>query len=650
MMLQRLSIKARLLFLSGILIAMIAGATYYLITKLVENSRAVARNAELAALIDIAQDVRNDFGQYRYWITDLAVSLLRQSEVNADAARARLLRRLDDLARRRPDVAPLLKEKIGEFETAAMKAVELYTDDKRVLGNTFLAEARQHSVVVNDRLSALVDDLNHEVVQARDRVVADVARTTEIAYFIVALAIILGIATTLVVLRSILVPLRRVVSAIDGITAGDLNTPIPPATANEIGAMAKTLRLFRESITERTRLAEEGDRQRRMIETSLRTISDGFVLYDPDDRLVLCNSKFRELYPGISDLIVPGITFSAILRAVVDRKLIDLGGRTADEWIAERVRQHADPRGFPEYQYNGTWVRISERRTPDGSTVSVFTDITELKQRQAELQRAMEQADAASKHKSQFLANMSHELRTPLNAIIGLTEMLHSHAARFGTEKAQEPLGRVLSAGRHLLALINDILDLSKVESGRMELHLESFALKPLIEDVVKTIETLAAKNANRVVVQYGSAINVMRADQMRVRQALLNLVSNANKFTNHGSITIDAQQREEDGADWITIAVTDTGIGMTAEQMGKLFQEFSQANSSTERKYEGTGLGLVISRRFCQMMGGDISVESEPGRGSTFAIRLPRMVEFSTDVVAAQEASARTQSTFARA
>jgi methyl-accepting chemotaxis protein len=164
----------------------------------------------------------------------------------------------------------VLQEKIAEFEKAAMQAVELYTDDKRVLGNTVLAEARQHSVAINDRLSALVDDLNHEVVQGRDRVVADVARTTQIAYLIVAVAIILGMAATLVVLRSILVPLHHLVSAMDGITAGNLNIPIPPSAGNEIGAMANTLRLFRESIVERARLAEEGDRQRRRWKQSRR--------------------------------------------------------------------------------------------------------------------------------------------------------------------------------------------------------------------------------------------------------------------------------------------------------------------------------------------------------------------------------------------
>ena len=219
---------------------------------------------------------------------------------------------------------------------------------------------------------------------------------------------------------------------------------------------------------------------------------------------------------------------------------------------------------------------------------------------------------------------MSHELRTPLNAIIGVSEMLREDAET--AKQDTEPLDRVLGAARHLLALINDVLDLSKIEAGRMELQLEEFALGPLIDNVVKTIEPLAAKNANRLVVNCDAAIGTMHADAMRLRQALLNLLSNANKFTDHGTISIDARQLQEDG--WVTISVADTGIGMTAEQMGKLFQEFSQADASTTRKYGGTGLGLAISKRFCQMMGGDITVHSEPGRGSRFTILLPRIVE----------------------
>jgi GAF domain-containing protein len=239
-----------------------------------------------------------------------------------------------------------------------------------------------------------------------------------------------------------------------------------------------------------------------------------------------------------------------------------------------------------------------------------------------EIQDKSQQLEVASQHKSQFLANMSHELRTPLNAIIGVTEMLREDAEAL--KQDIEPLDRVLGAGRHLLALINDILDLSKIEAGRMELNLDTFALPPLIDDVVKTIEPLAAKNGNQVAVHCDAAIRTMHADQMRLRQALLNLMSNANKFTEKGTVTIAAQQEQENGRDWITLSVADTGIGMTAEQMGKLFQEFSQASSTTASKYGGTGLGLVISRRLCQMMGGDITVESEPGKGSVFTVRLP--------------------------
>jgi GAF domain-containing protein/CheY-like chemotaxis protein len=245
----------------------------------------------------------------------------------------------------------------------------------------------------------------------------------------------------------------------------------------------------------------------------------------------------------------------------------------------------------------------------------------------SEIGEKSRQLEVASQHKSQFLANMSHELRTPLNAVIGVTEMLLEDARDLKREDEVEPLDRVLRAARHLLALINDILDLSKIEAGRMELHLESFPLAPLIEDVAKTIEPLASKNGNRILVDCGADIGTIHADQIRFRQALLNLASNANKFTENGTVTIKARD-EPIGRGWITVAVTDSGIGMSVEQMGRLFQEFSQADSSTTRKYGGTGLGLAISRHFCRMMDGDITVESAPGKGSTFTVRLPRIVE----------------------
>ena len=245
-----------------------------------------------------------------------------------------------------------------------------------------------------------------------------------------------------------------------------------------------------------------------------------------------------------------------------------------------------------------------------------------------ESQAKSEQLAEASKLKSQFLANMSHELRTPLNAIIGLTEMLHEDARDLKHPEELEPLERVLRAAHHLLELINDILDLSKIEAGRMDMHVETFAIAPLVDDVISTIAPAAAKNGNQIILHCPQDIGEMHADQTRIRQALLNLVSNANKFTEHGIVTIDVARLMGKGSEEITMAVRDTGIGMSSEQMGRLFQEFVQADPSTTRKYGGTGLGLAISRRFCQMMGGEITVESQLGKGSTFTIRVPAHIE----------------------
>jgi signal transduction histidine kinase/CheY-like chemotaxis protein len=265
-----------------------------------------------------------------------------------------------------------------------------------------------------------------------------------------------------------------------------------------------------------------------------------------------------------------------------------------------------------------------EPAQPDDAVLTIMAHVGGQLGRVIERERAEGALKLASQHKSQFLANMSHELRTPLNAIIGVTEMLREDARDLKRDDELEPLDRVLGAARHLLALINDILDLSKIEAGRMDLHIESFAIAPVVQDVVNTVGMLAAKNENALRLECPSEIGSMCADQTRIRQALLNLASNAAKFTEKGTITISVSRTVAETGDWIVISVADTGIGLTAEQKGRLFQDFVQADASTTRKYGGTGLGLAISRRFCQMMGGDIAVESEPGQGSTFTIRLP--------------------------
>jgi signal transduction histidine kinase/CheY-like chemotaxis protein len=243
-----------------------------------------------------------------------------------------------------------------------------------------------------------------------------------------------------------------------------------------------------------------------------------------------------------------------------------------------------------------------------------------LQDREAELKAAIETAEHANRTKSKFLANMSHEIRTPLNGILGFADVLIRDRSGVSDNERDDYLRTIQKSGQHLLNLINDVLDLSKIEAGKLELYLETFDLATAIKDVAMTVEPLVARRGNTLTVQCASNLGAIRSDLTRVRQVLLNLLSNASKFTEHGRISLAAERR----GDAVVVRVSDTGIGMTPDQMGKLFEPFSQADTSTSRKYGGTGLGLAITRRFCELMGGDVSVESDTGRGSTFTVRLP--------------------------
>jgi adenylate cyclase len=511
-------------------------------------------------------------------------------------------------------------------------------------------------LTLSEALSALAVELRKQLQVAVDREREIHDRPIIAGIGIGALCVVLlAIFAWLYIDRKLVGRVTALSDSMLAIAGGNLRAPLPPpGRHDEIGQMAQALIVFRDTAVEvEEKNLREVDRSRQRLVDAIESISEGFGLYDAEDRLVLSNSRFRQdLYRGIEDLMVPGTPFETVLRHGISRGLIEEANVDPEAWIKERLEAHRNPGEKPIFTHIGDrWIRISERRIREGGIVAIYTDLTELKQREAELadlvqklELARDQAMQATQTKSHFLANMSHELRTPLNAIIGVTEILQEDARDLKRDDEVEPLDRVLRAARHLLALINDILDLSKIEAGRMELHLETFSLASLMADVVKTMDPLAAKNANQIVLDCSPALEPMHADQMRVRQALLNLITNANKFTERGTIKITAQP-QADNPQRIMIAVADTGIGMTAEQMGKLFQDFSQADSSTTRKYGGTGLGLAISRRFCQMMGGDISVESELGLGSTFTIDLPKIVGSRLDAVAAPATSVRSPS-----
>jgi PAS domain S-box-containing protein len=314
------------------------------------------------------------------------------------------------------------------------------------------------------------------------------------------------------------------------------------------------------------------------------------------------------------------------------------GPATAPAVREEQAAARRENRGFQievlNYRKDGTpfWVLADGQPVFDAAGrminyLVVQVDISKRKQTEEELLIASAAAQEASRTKSAFLANMSHELRTPMNAIIGYSEMLVEEAEDSGQEEFIPDLKKIHTAGKHLLSLINDVLDLSKIEAGKMTLYLEDFALPAMIAEVTSTIQPLIEKNTNQLVVECPMDLGTMHADVTKVRQTLFNLLSNAAKFTQQGRITLTVGRERGDGVELIAFRVADTGIGMTPQQLGKLFNAFVQADASTTRKYGGTGLGLAISRKFCQMMGGDITVTSEEGRGTVFTALVPQYV-----------------------
>ncbi len=366
---------------------------------------------------------------------------------------------------------------------------------------------------------------------------------------------------------------------------------------------------------ENARLFTAARREREYFEVLVRNSPVAIVVLNADHRILSCNPAFEQLF---------------------GHEQADIAGRILDDLITtDEARQEAV--SYTVQAAEGRPVQgVGRRRRRDGSMVDVeilavpvvidgervammalYHDVTDL----LDARRA---AEAANQTKSHFLANMSHELRTPLNAIIGYSEMMEEEATEQGHLGYVPDLQKVRAAGRHLLALINDVLDLSKIEAGKMELHLETFELRPAIEAVASTVAPLVEKNGNRLELDLAADLGGMRADVTRVRQVLFNLLSNACKFTERGTITLSATRTPGPGGEVMSFVVRDTGIGMTQEQLTRLFQAFAQAEASTASKYGGTGLGLAISKTFCEMMGGSISVTSTPGAGTAFTVRLP--------------------------
>jgi len=356
---------------------------------------------------------------------------------------------------------------------------------------------------------------------------------------------------------------------------------------------------------------------------AIEAMPNGFVLADADERIVIANQRFLEYYAPIADIIVPGADMRWTLAEAARRGAVPTGGKSIEDWVETRMAMRANP-GPPRvtHQPDGRWLVIAERRTREGGYASMYTDISELKRREAELELARDEAEAANQAKSTFLATMSHEIRTPMNGVLGMMEILERQGI---DEEQQTTVETMRESAQALLRIIDDVLDFSKIEAGRLELESTSFSLSGVIDGAIAAMRPQATeKNLPLSADTDPGSSDALEGDPVRVRQILINLLGNAVKFTERGFVRVAASTTPlGDGRIRVSLSVADSGIGMDAPQLARLFEPFAQADSSTTRRYGGTGLGLSIVRRLAQLMEGDATVESKPGVGTTFRVTL---------------------------
>jgi PAS domain S-box-containing protein len=490
-------------------------------------------------------------------------------------------------------------------------------------------EVAQYKSQLETDLASQVERRRTELTSTLSRTARDVRSRSQRALAIGSISFLFLLMGLVGFGRRITEPIVVLSRVTKEVAAGHFDTSleVPSQSNDEVGDLTKSFRAMTKSLKETTV-------SKSYVDDILKSMEDALIVTDTRWRIQTVNQaalallkaserelmgmRFLDLMGGEGRVVKPSGS-SVALPSIVRLGTTESAVRNLEATLIDRAGNKIP------VLISGSVLNDAKKQTI--GIVCVAHDITARKKAEEELRVAMEAAEQANQAKSSFLANMSHELRTPLNAILGYSEMLREEAEELGQEDFVPDLSKIHSAGKHLLGLINDVLDLSKIEAGKTELYLEPVEVRHLVDEVAATVAPLVERNGNKLEVVCPAEVGSSTTDVTKLRQALLNLLSNASKFTQQGKITLTAARDRRDDQDWITFAVRDTGIGMNEVQMGKLFQAFQQADASTTRKYGGTGLGLAISRKFVRMMGGDIIVESEPGKGSCFTVLAPAEV-----------------------
>lgn len=549
--------------------------------------------------------------------------------------RRELDRRIDELAQTMSDDLDVVAERSTSRRAArAVRDVRRAVAEWQSVRRQFLVGGVAQDLAwktfdasaaaVDEQVDILVNLAAGDGFLGRQRALAAVEANRRLAVAGTLIALALSALVTAVLTRRLLGPVRAASNAAGRIAQGELDTTIPSAGADELGALLAAMSVMRDNIRAmmEREIAQRRSAQARLVD-AVESSQEAVVLVDGSGRIVVANSQTADFFPGVTDLLAPGTSYAEIVIGLLDRSAF--AGASPEEEAARRRRLQSCglPVASEEQLADGRWLRISRSETSEGGFVAFCSDITALKERESALRAAKDQAEAASRAKTEFLTNMSHELRTPLNAIIGFSEMIAGQTfGPVGNPQYQEFAKDILSSGRHLLAVINDILALTRGDAGKLTIKPKPIDIGKMFEECRTLVQDQCARTGLTLEVVPPAELVRIEADPVKVRQVLLNLLSNAIKFTpaeGRVRLALTAQDKET-----VTLEVADTGIGMRPEDIPVALSPFGQVDSSLARQYEGTGLGLPLTKTLVELHGGHLTIDSAPGQGTVVMVVLP--------------------------